>query len=62
MSHGSFYFFDPDAQSARPKVEEDDFDDDVGTAQINPLSLDLALTEIFNFYARRYRDKHEDFE
>lgn len=56
------FFFNPHKAPPEPKLENDEFDDDITATQINQMSLDLALTEMFNFYARRYRDKHEDFE
>ena len=42
--------------------EDDDYDDDIPATQIENASLELALTEMFNFYSRRYREKYDDFD
>ena len=62
---GSLYFFNPSKQ-LMPEIQEnnplDEEDYDAAAIRINNKNLEFALTEIFNFYARRYSEKHTDFE
>jgi len=64
---GSIFFFNPSnaVEPIEEILEDEDEDDENGideTVQINNKSLEFALTEMFNFYARRYSDKYTDFD
>ena len=61
---GTYLFYNPDDLPIHEEILEDDDieeDDEIVHTDGNE-ALQFALTEIFNYYARKFRENHIDFD